>query len=321
MKLQSIIRAGLAVLRAAITITVVIVAAHASKRLWQHYRTTPWTRDGRVNAETVQVVPEVSGKIAELRVNDNQLVQKGDVLFVIDPESYSLALQGAEANLATRQSELALKENVAQRRSKLVADKAISTEEYQTAENALSVARSAVVAATATRDVAKLDLQRTVVISPVNGYVTNLHLRLGDYATSGQQQFSIIDRDSFWIAGYFEETKLGSVHVGDAAQIDLMGGGRPLTGQVESVSRGIADATTATKGLADVDPVFNWVRLAQRIPVRIRLDELPEGVVLSSGMTCNVQLTAGSMHRPQPQGGVFVSLPSTGDARSAKVGD
>lgn len=276
--------------------------------LWKHYRVSPWTRDGRVIAETVRIVPEVSGKISELRIADNQRVRKGDVLFIIDPHSYSLALRSAEANLSTREHELSLKKDVALRRQKLAEERAIAAEERQTADSAVQVAECAVAAATAARDVAQLDLERTTVVSPVNGYITNLHLRPGDYASSGQPQFSIIDSDSFWVAGYFEETKLASVHPGDDATIDLMGGSHALHGKVESISRGIADPTTATKGLADVDPVFNWVRLAQRIPVRIKLDALPPEVFLSSGMTCNVHLSAASLpgNGPRPEG-MFVS--------------
>jgi RND family efflux transporter MFP subunit len=250
-----------------------------------------------VIAETVPIVPEVSGKISEIHVSDNQLVKKGEVLFMVDREKYALALQAAEATLAIRKNELDLKKDVAARRRKLSMERAISTEETQVAENALEVAGWAVNAAESARDMARLDLERTVVTSPVNGYITNLHLRAGDYATSGQPQFSIIDSDSFWVAGYFEETKLVSVHPGDRARMDLMGG-RSLSGRVESISRGIADATTTTKGLADVDPVFSWVRLAQRIPVRIKIDQVPGDVFLSSGMTCNVHLSPGREREP-----------------------
>jgi len=307
MKRHTTLRILSAILKSVLTLAVVMTGAHAARLLWKHYRVSPWTRDGRVIAESIQIVPEVSGKVARLAVSDNQPVKKGDVLFTIDPESYELALRSAEAALATRRHELTLREEVAERRRRLAADKAISTEEAQAADSALEVARCAVTAAMAACDTARLDLDRTRILSPVNGYITNLHLREGSYATVGQPQFSIIDSDSFWIAAYFEETKLGSVHAGDRARIDLMGGGS-LEGVVESVSRGIADATTSTKGLADVDPVFNWVRLAQRIPVRVKLGPLPDGIFLSSGMTCNVHLTARSGRGEEaPEQSVFVS--------------
>jgi multidrug resistance efflux pump len=292
MKRHQTLRVLASVSKSLLTLAVVIAGTHAARLLWQHYRASPWTRDGRVIAETVKIVPEVSGKIADISISDNQVVRKGDILFTIDRSSYSLALASTEATLATRRHELDLKRDIADRRRKLASNNAISTEEARMADSALEVAECSVTAAIAARDIAKLDLDRTVITSPVNGYITNLHLRPGDYASSGQPQFSIIDSDSFWVAGYFEETKLASLHDGDSARIDLMGGGS-LHGTVQSISRGIADSTTATKGLAEVDPVFNWVRLAQRIPVRIRLDEIPQGIFLSSGMTCNVHLTSG----------------------------
>lgn len=297
-------------LRCAITLAVILAGPHAARLCWKHYRTEPWTRDGRVNAEIVRIVPEVSGRILQLHVKDNQAVKQGDVLLTIDPESWTLALQEAEANLATRQADLALRKEQAERRKTLVNVKAISAEEHNNAVSAVSVAEAAIGAATAARDMAKLNLERSTVISPVNGYVTNLHLRQGDYATAGQEQFAIIDRDSFWIAGYFEETKLAAIHPGDAARIDLMGGSRPLSGHVESISRGISDAATTGKGLANVDPVFNWVRLAQRIPVRIHLDEFPPDVFLSSGMSCNVRIIGPAPSTAAPESKFASLLPS-----------
>ncbi len=292
-----------AVLKCGLTLAIILAGVHASRLLWTHYRTAPWTRDGRVIAESVRIVPEVSGRISRLEVSDNQRVEKGDLLFTVDPESYELALRSAEAELATRREELELRKEIAARRRKLAGDRAISIEESQAADSAVQVAESAVTAAGAARDTARLDLSRTSVISPVNGYVTNLHLRQGGYASAGQPQFSIIDADSFWIAGYFEETKLSSIHPGDRARIDLMQGGT-LQGEVESLSRGIADATAETKGPADVDPVFNWVRLAQRIPVRIRLSHIPDGLLLASGMTCNIHLSPGAASpAPGPHSG------------------
>lgn len=309
MKRHLTVRLLACVLKACLSLAVILAGAHAARRLWTHYRTSPWTRDGRVIAETVKIVPEVSGRIAELRVTDNQVVRKGDVLFVIDPQSYELALRAAEANLATHRHDLELKRDVALRRRELAEHKAIAAEERQTADNAVQVTECAVAAATAALEIAELDRARTIVRSPVNGYITNLHLRAGDYASAGQPQFAIIDSDSFHITGYFEETKLASVHPGDLATMDLMGGGLPLHGTVESISRGIADATAATKGLAEVDPVFNWVRLAQRIPVRIHLDPPPPGVFLSSGMTCNIHLASATPAPPAPEAeGLFASL-------------
>lgn len=294
MNASRISRLVIPIFRCAVTLAVVIAGAHAARLLWRHYRIEPWTRDGRVNAESVTIVPEVSGKVSSILISDNQEIRKGDVLFEIDSESYRLALQSAEATLATRQHELALAQEQAARRRPLAGQHAISAEELQKAESVRSIATSGLDVAVSARDTAKLNLDRTTVVSPVNGYITNLHLRQGDYAAAGQAQFSVIDRDSFWVAANFEETKIPGIHRDDKVRIDLMGSSRPLLGHVESMSRGIADPTTAGKGLANVDPVFNWVRLAQRIPVRIHLDEVPGDLFLSSGMTCNVHVLAGA---------------------------
>lgn len=294
MNASRLLRIFIPLFRCAVTLTVLVSGVHASRLLWQHYRVEPWTRDGRVNAESVEIVPEVSGKVARIFVADNREVLKGEILFEIDSRSYALALQQAEANLSSRRHELSLAQIQVDRRRPLASQHAISAEELQRAENALSIASSALDSALAARDSAKLELDRTTIVSPVNGYVTNFHLRQGDYAAAEQGQFSIIDRDSFWVAAYFEETKIPAVHERDQVRIDLMGGSRPLHGHVESISRGIADPTTAGAGLANVDPVFNWVRLAQRIPVRIHLDDVPAGVFLSSGMTCNVHVLSAT---------------------------
>lgn len=295
MNASRFLRLLIPVFRCAVTLTVVIAGAHAARLLWRHYRIEPWTRDGRVNAESVTIVPEVSGKVSSILVSDNQEIRKGEILFEIDAESYRLALQSAEAVLATRQHELDLAQEQAARRRPLAGQHAISAEELQKAESVLAISTSARDAAVSARDTAKLNLDRTIIVSPVNGFITNLHLRQGDYAAAGQAQFSVIDRDSFWVAAYFEETKIPAIHGDDKVRIDLMGGSRPLHGHVESMSRGIADPTTAGKGLANVDPVFNWVRLAQRIPVRIHLDEVPADLFLSSGMTCNVHVLGGGV--------------------------
>lgn len=275
--------------RFANTAFVVVLAFLLGWLLWQHYMLTPWTRDGRVRAETVTVAAEVFGKVKELKVVENQFVHKGDVLFVIDPEEFQLDLAKAEATLESRRQDMLIRESLSKRRSQMSAE-AVSKEEQQTSESTASMAMAAYEEAKAQRDLAKLNLERTVVRSPVNGYVDNLRLRIGDYAVVGQNKLTIIDSDSFWISGYFEETKMPHIHNGDSATIKLMGVGPALTGHVESISRGIADSngSTDTQGLANVNPVFYWVRLAQRIPVRIHIDKVPDGVTIAAGMTCSV---------------------------------
>jgi multidrug resistance efflux pump len=280
--------------RYAVTGVTVLLAVVLAWFLWWHYLRSPWTRDGRVRAEVVNVASQVSGKVTELDVVDNQTVKKGDVLFVIEPIDYKLALDQAEAAVKSRQLDLAIAEQDSARRQKLGIE-AVSAEERNTSASNAEVARSAYVSAVATRDQAKVNLDRTTIRSPVNGYVTNLTLRIGDFATPGETKLTVVDSDSFWIVGYFEETKLPSIHEGDYAHVRLMGWRPEIAGHVESISRAIADTNNNanSNGLADVDPIFTWVRLAQRLPVRIKIDHVPDGVNIAAGQTCTIVLDHG----------------------------
>jgi multidrug resistance efflux pump len=262
--------------------------------LWWHYLRSPWTRDGRVRVEVVNIAAEISGKVVGLNVVDNQPIHKGDILFTIEPVDYRLALTQAEASVKSHQFDLTVARQDAERRQKLGAE-AVSTEERNTSESTAEVDEAAYQAALAARDQAKVNLDRTVIRSPVNGYVTNLTLRIGDYATPGQTKMTLVDSDSYWIAGYFEETKLPHIHEGDYAHIRLMGWGPEIAGHVESVSRAIADTNSDSdsRGLANVDPIFTWVRLAQRLPVRIRIDHVPDNVRIAAGQTCTIVLQHG----------------------------
>lgn len=271
------------------TFFVVLVAGLMGWALWRYYMLSPWTRDGRIRAETVNVAAEIFGKVTDLRVTENQFVHKGDILFTIDPEEFRLSLAKAEATLESRRQDMLIRQSLSKRRNKLSLE-AVSKEEQQISESTASVASAAYEEVKAQRDLAKLNLERTIVRSPVNGYVVNLRLRVGDYATVGQPKLTVIDSDSFWVSGYFEETKLPRIHEGDHAVIKLMGVAPTLSGHVESISRGIADQNgrADTQGLADVNPIFYWVRLAQRIPVRIHIDDVPKELTLAAGMTCTV---------------------------------
>ena len=275
--------------RFANTAFAVLLAILLGWALWRYYMLSPWTRDGRIRAETVTVAAEVFGKVTELDVTENQFVHKGDVLFIVDPAEFRFNLAKAEATLESRRQDMLIRDSLAKRRSDMSAE-AISKEEQQTAESTAAVAAAAYQEAKAQCDLAKLNLDRTIIRSPVNGYVDNLRLRIGDYAVVGQPKLTVIDSDSFWVSGYFEETKIPRIHTGDHAVVKLMGVGPTISGHVESISRGIADANGATdaQGLANVNPVFYWVRLAQRIPVRIHIDSVPNGITLAAGMTCSV---------------------------------
>lgn len=282
------------VLRIGVTVAILVAAVVAGVLIWNHYVTGPWTRDGQVLANVVNLAPEVSGRITKLNVADNQTVHKGDVLYTIDPVDYQVAVAMAQANVNSKLADLKLKREEATRRTTLTT-LSTSEEERQTYVSGAEVAAAAYATALAQLSQAHINLDRTNVVSPVNGYVTNLLLREGDYATTGARNISILDSDSFWVAGYFEETKLAGLHVGDPALAALMGYREPLRGHVESIARGINTPNTdpGALGLASVSPVFTWVRLAQRIPVRIHIDAVPDSVHLAAGMTATVTVGPG----------------------------
>jgi RND family efflux transporter MFP subunit len=270
------------------TAIIFIVAILLGRVLWVHYMDEPWTRDGRVRAEIVNVAPDVSGAVVDLPVKDNQMVRKGDLLMQIDPSHYEIAVEQAQAAVAARKAELQMRRDDAKRRADMDS-LVVSKENQENATHTASAAEAAYQQALAALDAAKLNLARTRVVSPVDGYVTNLNVFRGDYATAGAAKLAIVDSHSFWVYGYFEETKLPHVHIGDKAEVRLMSGGT-LEGHVESISRGIYDRDNpqSRELLADVNPTFNWVRLAQRVPVRVRIDSVPDGVVLAAGITCTV---------------------------------
>jgi len=277
------------VLRIGVTLATVAVAAVLGVLLWRYYMLAPWTRDARVRAYVLHLAPEVSGTVAELKVADNQPVHKGDVLFSIDPRSYQFAAQEAAAQLASKREDQVLRATQSSRRERL-GDIAISQEDRQTYASTASQAAAASAQAEAALRAAQLNLERTVIRSPVNGYVTNLNLQVGDYVSPGQPAIAVLDSDSFWVAGYFEETKLPNIAIGAKAVIRLMGVKPALEGHVDSVSRGIADSNDVANsiGLQQTNPVFTWVRLAQRIPVRIAIDRVPPGVVVAAGQSATV---------------------------------
>ena len=267
------------------------VAVVAALLIWNYYVTAPWTRDGRVRVQVASVAPQVSGQVTELRIVDNQFVHRGDVLYVIDRFDFETALAMAKSTVRQRAADLQVKRVQAERRQHL-SDLATTPEEQQQYSGNAAQAQGAFETAQSQEAQAEINLKRTEVTSPVNGFVTNLLMRVGDYAREGTSNVSIIDADSYWVDGYFEETKMAQICVGDAAQAQLMGYGQPLLGHVQSVTRGISvsDAAPSTQGLPSVDAVYTWVRLAQRVPVRMRIEHVPPGVPLVSGMTATVSI-------------------------------
>lgn len=285
-------------IRVIVTLALLGTAIMLGYTLWNHYMDAPWTRDGRVRAKVINIAPDVSGIVSDVLVADNQLVHRGDVLFDIDRERFRLALAQSEAELALRKSELDMRRQQAARRAQLDGS-VISTEVREDSSAQARQAFASYQAALAARDVAQLNLERSAVRSPVDGYVTNLNLYPGDYASAGAARLAVIDRNSYWVYGYFEETKLPHVHVGDKAEIRLLSGGPVIKGHVESVARGISDRDNPSGPtlLADVNPVFTWVRLAQRIPVRIHLDDVPDDMPLAAGTTCTVTVLPAAGRR------------------------
>jgi RND family efflux transporter MFP subunit len=245
------------------------------------------------------MAPEVAGRIVELPVRDNQFVHKGDLLMVIDPTNFKIAVS---LNEAAEQQAQANAQNAAReaRRRQQLTDLAVTTEEKQTFASNAVVGQAQYQQAQANLDQARVNLQRTEIRSPVNGWVTNLLAQLGDYTNVGQNQISLVDADSFWVDGYFEETNIGQIHVGDPAEVKLMGYSEPVRGHVDSIARAInvANAQPNGQGVATVNPIFTWVRLAQRVPVRIHIDDVPSGVRLVAGMTATVQIDRGSAKQP-----------------------
>lgn len=277
--------------RVAVTLCLVVVAVFAGLELWRYYMLTPWTRDAKIRADVVIIAPDVSGWVRELQVHDNQEVKAGDLLMSIDKDRFEAALEKANAVAETRQQQLRLREHEASRRAAL-GPQAISAELRENAQINAAVARGELRQAQAEVKVAALNLARSQVKAPRDGHITNLRLAEGNYVNAGQAVMALVDDSTFYVQAYFEETKLPRIKVGAPVKVWLMSAGEPMQGHVQSISRGITDrnATPDSQLLAEVEPTFNWVRLAQRIPVRIQLENVPAGINLSAGMTASVQV-------------------------------
>jgi RND family efflux transporter MFP subunit len=279
------------VLRVIGTFIIAVIGVVAAVKLWQYYMLSPWTRDGRVVANSVTIAAEVSGRIADIRVREDQFVKKGAVLFIIDQSTYQVALQSAEATAASNLATMELRQSNAARGHKLT-KLSISAQQLQDLDLEAQAAEANYRQALAARDNAKINFDRTIVHAPVNGYVTNLVLDVGDYADVGKAVLAVVDSDSFRVEAYLEETKLNSVKVGDSATVVPMSGAPQIKGVVDGIARGIGDTQnpTGTDLLQNVNATFEWVRLAQRIPVRIKLIDVPKETILSSGMTVTVSI-------------------------------
>ena len=352
-------------------VVVLITVAALLLKYWD-YVVNPWTRDGQVRAEVIQVTPRISGPIVRLAVVDNQFVNAGDLLFEIDPRTFAASVAQAsaqydkakdnylarqkqveaaqasvevaraslaQASSAIKQADAEIEQNKAefQRQKELLPIKATSQKSVDRAKAnyevavqqrlgavaSLAQARASLVQseadlaqtratlgaagdanaslreARAALEEAELNLEFTQVRAPVDGYVTNLNLRLGSQAVANQPALALVDTNSFWIVGFFKETLIERIGKGDKAIVTLMAyRDRPIEGYVDSLGWGIAqqDGSTGFELLPNVSPTFEWIRLAQRVPVRIHLAELPDGIELRVGTTCSVMVMTGSAH-------------------------
>lgn len=279
------------IIRVTVTLSVVILAIIAAILLWRFYMLSPWTRDARVRADIVTIAPDVAGWVVKLNVKDNQEVNEGDVLMVIDKDRYQAAYDQAKAIAETKKQQMNLKQHEAKRR-RLLGSQAISAELLENAQIEAAIAKGEYDQAMAQLELAKINLDRSVIKAPRTGQITNLQLVQGNYIKEGQSAMAIVVKNSLYIQAYLEETKLPGVQVGMPAAIRLMSGSVLLKGHVEGISRGITDRNATPDGqlLADVEPTYNWVRLAQRIPVRIEFDETPDDIHLAAGMTASIRI-------------------------------
>jgi RND family efflux transporter MFP subunit len=290
--------------RSLVTLLVILVILAGIYALWLRYQVEPVTRDGKVRADMVPVAADVAGLVTEVRVADNQAVRKGDVLFVIDRPRYRLALEQAEADLASRR--VALAQAIREDRRNRAMPEVIAAETIEQGRARVEELRSAAGQAAAARDLARFNLGRTLVRAPVDGVISNVSLQPGVYLMAGRPALALVYNRSMRVEGYFEETKLPAIRVGDPASIYLMGVADEIRGHVQSIAGGVEDRERAGSDgqLANVNPTFTWVRLAQRIPVRIAIDRVPANVRMIPGQTATVVVhprdDGRSVHRSLP---------------------
>lgn len=279
-------------LRILITVLVIFMAVFAGRWVWNDYMHTPWTRDGRIRSNIVTVAPDVSGWVTHLNMIDGQSVKQGDLLFSVDAKRYQAALERSKASTENALYTWELAKHKYERRIALNSQQAISEESLEATRINTKIAKANYELAKTEQAVAQLNLDRTQVVAPVSGYIINLDLRQGNYVAQGVSVFAIVQADSFYVTGYFEETKIPLIHLKQHANVALLSGGKPLTGQVMSIGKAIANTNTQSNGqrLPQVQQTFNWVRLSQRIPVDIKLDAFPADTQLSAGMTATIRL-------------------------------
>ncbi len=305
-----------------LTLIVVVVAALVLWRIVNYYMFSPWTRDGRVRADVIQVAPDVGGLITGVDVVDNQQVKQGQVLFVIDQARYALALRLAQATLEQRKATLAQAKREYARNIAL--GNLVAAETLEESRTRVDQGEAAAADAQVQVDTARLNLQRTTIVSPVDGYLNDRAPRVGEYVTAGRAVVAVVDMHSFRVDGYFEETRLHGIQIGQPVEITVMGEARPLRGHVQSIVAAIEDRDrqAAPNLLPNVNPAFSWVRLAQRIPVRVALDEVPADFRMIAGRTATVAVRTEANNDRKAAGaknasGAVASQPAMGASAAA----
>lgn len=285
--------------RSLATLAVIAVILSAIYALWIRYQVEPVTRDGKVRADLVPIAPDVSGLVTDVRVVDNQAVRKGEILFVIDQPRYRLALEQAQANVAAQETALAQADRE-DRRNRAMPD-VIAAELIEQGRAKAEGLQASTGQAVAARDLARFNLERTVVRAPFDGTVSNVSLQPGVYLTAGKPALALVYNHSMRVEGYFEETKLPLICIGAPVRVRLMGENTDLVGRVDSIAYGINDPTRSSSHnlLPNVDPTFSWVRLAQRIPVEVKLSQVPPNIRLISGRTATVTVQPAQKDAPQ----------------------
>ena len=284
--------------RVVLTLLIVSFAVVVVWRMVMYYMFAPWTRDGHIRADIVQIAPDVSGLIQQVEVRDNQLVKRGQVLFSIDPDRFKLALRQAKAAVADREETLAQAQREAKRNKGL--GNLVPAEQLEESQSKVARAQVALTEAQVAVDSAQLNLDRSVIRSPVDGYVNDRAPRTQEFVSAGRPVLSVVDSNSFHIDGYFEETKLNGIHIGQSVDIRVIGDNARLRGHVESIVAGIEDRdrTSGNNLLPNVNPAFSWVRLAQRIPVRIAFDDVPDDFRMIAGRTATVSIIDDQQREP-----------------------
>jgi multidrug resistance efflux pump len=280
-------------IKLSLTLALIIAAVYFGYDKYRRYIENPWTRDGQVRTQVVQIAPRVTGMVTKIHVTDNQHVKKGDLLFEIDPSRYELKVKQARARLQ-RALEAAKGTKTEYERVKKIYEHdrgAVSQKDLVRNETAYFKSLADIDAAREALNAAKLNLSFTKVYAPVDGYVSNITFQVGTQATANRPILALVDEHSFWVFGFFKESAIKHIAVGDKAIVTLMAyPDTPLKGKVESIAWGIShkDGNPGENLLPRVNPVFQWIRLAQRIPVRIELTDVPENVKLRYGLTASV---------------------------------